>query len=114
MFLTLCLVSFGIYLGQEYQNLPLMKNVLFNMLNYLKTLETSNSTLNSHDESARSTSGPLYVSFFKNIYNYLNFNKSMFKVKNETETQYMDSDYEEYTNENGQTESKKRVFEDVE
>lgn len=66
MIFTLCLVSFGIYLGQEYPNLPLIKNVVFSLFGYLKTLQQENQLHQTNELSVNSSSSSL-----TNLYHYL-------------------------------------------
>lgn len=71
MLVTICLISFGIYLGQEYPNLPIVKNIVFNLVSYVQQLQLQNSAqkqLNEYQDVKESS--PLYLSFFRTVYNY--------------------------------------------
>jgi hypothetical protein len=69
MFITLCLVSFGIYLGQEYPNLPVVKNVVFSLFTYLnKFQKNNNEELNLNNSNEMDNSSKFVL---RNMYNYL-------------------------------------------
>jgi hypothetical protein len=96
MIVTLALVSFGIYLGQEYPNLPVVKNIFYNFVSYLQNLQVSNS-LNEHNENSSNlsnSSNSSYVSYFKKTYSFLS---SFFSKTNNSDTTGM-SDFVQLEN----------------
>lgn len=75
MIVSLCLITFGVYLGQEYRNLPMVKNFVLNLVSYMHKLNQENKKLNSNEMTERTSSSPVYLSIFKKFYDLLNFKK---------------------------------------
>lgn len=74
MIVSLFLIAFGVFLGQEYTGLPVVKTVFLNVLEYANKFQQENKKPESNAESG------LYVSFFKKFYNAM-FWKSNDKQK---------------------------------
>jgi len=93
MFFTFCLISFGIYLGQEYPNLPLVKNVFLNLLTYAQKLPSPASNEQHH------TTVPIQkeLSFLRKVYNLCSSFTSYFSTSQSStsEALYTTSNYKE-------------------
>ena len=71
MFVSLFLVAFGVYLGQEFKNLPLVKTMFLNFVNYVQKVQQENQTNTQELQKQNSVFNKLFMAM-----SYLNFWKS--------------------------------------
>lgn len=84
MLFSFLLVTFGVYLGQEYQNLPMVKTIVLNLVSYMHKLNQDSKRLEHSSSSSSSSSSVTYLSFFKKFYDLLTLKKTDINTNTDT------------------------------
>jgi hypothetical protein len=114
MFFSLLLITFGVYLGQEYPNLPLVKNGFMTLLSYMQKLQEEHERDNKDNHSSNLPEKS-YLSVFYKLYGAVS-NLNVFKRENVSgysETNEFSMRYDTDTNTNNSDINLRKRFLDV-
>jgi hypothetical protein len=91
MFFSLLLITLGVYLGQEYPNLPVVKNGFMTLISYMHKLHQEHEQTNKTNHLS-SSSEKSYLSVFYKLYSVVS-NLNVFKRDSVSDSQEQLDDF---------------------